>query len=355
MPRRMLLALLTLLGAGCASEPLTEIVLVVVGEPALRARQPILHARVVHGPDGPAPVEYLHANGHFRDDAFVIALSPRDGAGTSRYLVEVEAVADGETLATARLLAGYVAGQTRYVKLMLEAACIGVSHCDARSTCHAGGCVSAEADAQSFSRDADRVTRSTDGAQPAPVAPVAPVTNPAPAMPVASAATDASVATDAATAPDAPAANDASQAPPAPATDPVPRPPDGTVVERAPICGFELSQRSALADAALRGGSWVGEGEGLVPTLRFRVQRNGCAEVLAPGWPWMAISDSADVDGAFEGSVSRLSANGLLEVVDLRFRFTDGALAYELWAFSSEDRDARRPARYTTGTLRHRP
>ncbi|MET0342618.1 MAG: hypothetical protein ABW252_16555 [Polyangiales bacterium] len=132
----------------------------------------------------------------------------------------------------------------------------------------------------------------------------------------------------------------------------------GSVPASAQICGSSLAQHEALAEAALRGGSWVGAASGgLVPTLRFRL-RAGCAEAFAPDWDWMALSDNPELDGAYEGSVGRRSTSGLLEVVDLRFRFAGGAgstwIEYELWSFSPEDRALGRPPRYTRGTLSHR-
>lgn len=132
----------------------------------------------------------------------------------------------------------------------------------------------------------------------------------------------------------------------------------GSVPASAQICGFDLAQHEALSDAAALGGSWVAEGRGQVPTLRFRL-RAGCAEVSAPGWDWMALSESPEIEGSYVGSVSRRSASGLLEVVDLRFRFAGGPgaawIEYETWHFSPADRALGSEPYYTTGTLFHRP
>ena len=129
----------------------------------------------------------------------------------------------------------------------------------------------------------------------------------------------------------------------------------GAVPASAQICGLELAQNEELADAANRGGAWVGAGSGQVPTLLFRV-RGGCVEVSAPGWGWMPLTENPDIEGSYEATVSRRGANGLMEAVDLRLRFAGGPevgwIEFETWLFANGNRSN---PKHTYGTLFHRP
>ncbi|MET0339698.1 MAG: hypothetical protein ABW252_01790 [Polyangiales bacterium] len=134
----------------------------------------------------------------------------------------------------------------------------------------------------------------------------------------------------------------------------------GAVPASAQICTQDFwPEHLELQEVAAQGGSWVGgpAGPGPVPTLRFRLDA-GCAEVMAPGWDWMSIVESPEIEDSYEGSVSRRSADGV-EVVDIRFRFMNSPegvkyLEYETWHLSAEDRRWGNEPTYRSGTLKHR-
>ena len=132
----------------------------------------------------------------------------------------------------------------------------------------------------------------------------------------------------------------------------------GSVPANAQVCGANLSvQNPSLADAAALGGSWAGSSATEVPPLRFRV-RAGCAEVSALGWGWVGLMESPEVEGSYEATLSRRSASGLIEVLDLRFRFAGGAgtswIEIESWYHSPEVRNLGGKPRYLQTTLFHR-
>ncbi|MEY4514913.1 MAG: hypothetical protein RLZZ450_7035 [Pseudomonadota bacterium] len=137
---------------GCAGTDLTEVVVVVVAEPEIVAQTQGLSVKVYGESSSDAGVSELAldlSNAPWSSGAFTVALAPKMSGHAGRYRVEASALKEGQPIATARLISGYVLGETRYVRLLLEEQCVGVS-CDAHNTCAAKLCIGAELDPSTF-------------------------------------------------------------------------------------------------------------------------------------------------------------------------------------------------------------
>jgi hypothetical protein len=156
---------LLLLCTSCAVTDLTEVVVIVEAEPGVRAQsKSSLSVKVttVPGPDD-GPSLPLHLNDHtpWHGDQYTIALAPENPRAGSRYRVEASVLVNEQPIATARLISGFVVGQTRYVRMLLEEQCLGVLSCAPDTTCHQGACVGAEIDPTRFSPHSELAPTST--------------------------------------------------------------------------------------------------------------------------------------------------------------------------------------------------
>lgn len=160
---RALLASL-LLCMSCAVDDLTEVVVIIETEPAVRAQSTSLALKVTTVPvadDSLVDTLLDNSNAPWHDGRFTVGLSPKKPGVDSRYRVEASAQVNGRTIATARLISGFVVGQTRYVRMLLEDQCVGVLSCTPDTTCHQGQCVGAEVDPTQFAPSIDLAPSST--------------------------------------------------------------------------------------------------------------------------------------------------------------------------------------------------
>lgn len=151
--------------AGCSSDSLTEVVVIIEAEPRVLARSNELSIHVTSDPDSGGAPQLNHSNARWHDDGtYTLALSPANPKAPDHYRVEATAlsISNGLSLGvTARLASGYIAGETLYVRLLLEDVCLNVS-CEANSTCHDGACVPASVNAAGFGLHSDTAPSSTD-------------------------------------------------------------------------------------------------------------------------------------------------------------------------------------------------
>ena len=143
---------LMLLLAACGGRERTQVVVVVEAQRQM-ARADELAIEVIADPFGEARVIDTEEP---REASFpyTIAFSPSDG-DTGTFSLRLGVLQRGREIGVARLITDYVAGETRYVRVVLEDACLHRLHCGLRATCHEGGCVSAESDETAFSARAD--------------------------------------------------------------------------------------------------------------------------------------------------------------------------------------------------------
>jgi hypothetical protein len=149
-----------LLAVGCEDEP-SEVIVLVDAERDVRKRASELQISV----EGRASAD---ARGEEKLDQRVdldeldwpvrVALSPSGDDAKRLFRITARAFEGKRALAAASLSAGFVAGETRWVRLLLEDACIGLPElCDPADdlTCHAGACVSSEVDVRELGRSED--------------------------------------------------------------------------------------------------------------------------------------------------------------------------------------------------------
>ena len=158
------LAVVVALLAGCASQELTEVVVLVETGPALHQRSDSLSLVVHREPRAAddAGLIFQNTSARWVDGQYRIVLSPENPSAAGRYALEISALENGRALATARLISGYVRGQTRYVRMLLEDQCVGMLSCTPDTTCRAGSCVGAEVDPTQFAPTIDMAHASTD-------------------------------------------------------------------------------------------------------------------------------------------------------------------------------------------------
>ncbi len=149
-----MLALSVTLSA-CSTRPATQIVVEVDAEPGVRAQLDVVHV-VVNGGDGEttgAPrVQRLDVRQRPPRWPFTVVVAPLDRDPERRYEIVVAAEgavpaggADRPVVATVRAISGFVPGETRVLRLVLEDACRDVT-CGAEETCRAGTCGPADVD-----------------------------------------------------------------------------------------------------------------------------------------------------------------------------------------------------------------
>lgn len=135
-----------LLLTACANRSLTEVVITVEPDGDVFSRAPSFTVEVTRQSDG-LPL-HVNSNVPWRDGKYTLALSPESERDAEPYQVVVTASDRGTPFAVARLLSGYVVGETRYVRLRLGSGCSAA--CDEVSTCHESLCVPARAEASTF-------------------------------------------------------------------------------------------------------------------------------------------------------------------------------------------------------------
>ncbi|HEX5661368.1 MAG TPA: hypothetical protein VFX59_29465 [Polyangiales bacterium] len=156
-------ALLALALCACGKEDLTEVVVIIEGEPSVRTRSESLFLRVSTAPrEGVGETVLENSNAPWTDGRYTLGLAPRDADDASRYVVEARALEAGAPIASARLISGFVHGQTRYVRLLLEDQCIGMLSCGEGTTCRGGSCVDAEVDPLEFAPRSDDAPTSSE-------------------------------------------------------------------------------------------------------------------------------------------------------------------------------------------------
>lgn len=153
------------LACGCEGErALSQVVVLVELEPEVAAETEELRITVEGFPaDGTTPATQRHPIVPGRAMPFRVALTPKDGAADRSYRLEAAALATPgarEPIAIARLASHYVAGATRYVRLVIEARCLAVVCADPGLTCHEGRCLSAMAYPGTFASDESAATAS---------------------------------------------------------------------------------------------------------------------------------------------------------------------------------------------------
>jgi hypothetical protein len=145
-------AALALSGASCddgkASKPATQVIVDLDADEALKPQVAELLVRVT-GSNGRGDLdrrlerleERVRPGADGEPEWPVrVALVPRDGDAARVFEISASTFdADGEWLAVARLITGYVADEVRYVRLVVQASCIGVS-CEELENCSAGVC-----------------------------------------------------------------------------------------------------------------------------------------------------------------------------------------------------------------------
>jgi hypothetical protein len=166
------LVLLACLAIGACTTDATQVIVLVDAETALRADIDHLHLRVQgrDALDDDAKVDKLDETMTGKISWPVkLALAPAGDDASRIFWVEATALDGSTVLATARLLSGYIDGETRYAKLLIEAACRDVSCTNHDDTCHDGTCVDAFRAPDALGKSAKGATNITepDGGFPA--------------------------------------------------------------------------------------------------------------------------------------------------------------------------------------------
>jgi hypothetical protein len=163
-PVLVLVLVLVLVGCDDSAVDQTQVVVLVDGQPGVRKAARALRVRI----------DSVEAGGNHLDERVTpkwpleLTLRPFGGDAERHYRVSVEALGKADALvALARLQSGFVAGERRFVVLMLEDDCIGVACEDASDTCHAARCVSARVDAAELGTRRDRAPELSDLLEPA--------------------------------------------------------------------------------------------------------------------------------------------------------------------------------------------
>jgi alpha-tubulin suppressor-like RCC1 family protein len=160
LPSRVALALIACCASACGTDALARTVVVVEAEPEVLARTTHTTLVVTRTADGTA----VHSDvGAPRPAKFpyTIALSPRANDTSLLFGLQITALDNGQPVTSARIVTGYVDGQTRYVRLLLEDACIEGPSCAAGETCHQGSCVNAMVEPNSLATDRNDAVVST--------------------------------------------------------------------------------------------------------------------------------------------------------------------------------------------------
>ena len=156
-------ALLVACGGDEAGSAVTEVIVEIDAELAVKAQVQSLRVEV-EGGDG---VDALAGRVQRLDEVVKpidfpkrVALVPLGGDERRAFVLTATARdGDGAFLAQARLISGYVPGQIRYARLLIEGSGCLRKQCESdRETCSAGDCVDAKVDAQTLSTQSDAPT-----------------------------------------------------------------------------------------------------------------------------------------------------------------------------------------------------
>jgi hypothetical protein len=135
--------LLLVLFAACSSESMTEVIVEIEPGPALRAQSEMVSVRVISDPYGARTVTYDFESSLWKGGKYTVGLSPSDGDDSEPFRVDAIALKGGLPYAYARVVSGYVKGQRRYLRLVIEDACSTNPSCGENETCRQGACASA--------------------------------------------------------------------------------------------------------------------------------------------------------------------------------------------------------------------
>lgn len=139
---------LVLLAAGCSSAP-TQVIVTIDAQPGVQVDSSRLRVAVLGGngretaPSASRFEQTLTPGASDPPYPFTVALAPLDGdVGRSFSVTATAETAAGGFVGQARVIGGYVEGETLRVTITLEDACRAVM-CGAEQTCKAGACVDA--------------------------------------------------------------------------------------------------------------------------------------------------------------------------------------------------------------------
>ena len=142
---RLILLAALVFTVGC-TDSVTQVIVFIDAEPGVRAESDALRIKV-DGRDGIDGKSVNKLDERVKGEALTwplkLALAPAKDDPERVFWVEASALDGARAVASARLVSGYVEGETRYVKLVIEDECQGVTCADMDDTCHAGGCVPA--------------------------------------------------------------------------------------------------------------------------------------------------------------------------------------------------------------------
>jgi dienelactone hydrolase len=150
----------------CADQvPPTQVVVTIDAEARVRAQATGLSLVITDVTDGAnRTVNNDSEAPSLRSFPHRMLLVPSNDDATRTYRIEASASGSQGPLAVARLVSGYVARQTRYVRVVLEDACIG-KVCGSDQTCSLGQCVEAGRTPTGFADDEASAPVSTDVAE----------------------------------------------------------------------------------------------------------------------------------------------------------------------------------------------
>lgn len=137
-----------LLVAACATEPATQIVVVVDSDLAVPGELDELRIRIFDAQGGVATdrvVRLGDGEGEFTLPTD-FGVAPRDPEAAVQVTIELQARLLGATLFTTRAITGFREGHQLRLDMILPAACVGRPACDAAETCTASGCADAAID-----------------------------------------------------------------------------------------------------------------------------------------------------------------------------------------------------------------
>ncbi|HEX5656616.1 MAG TPA: hypothetical protein VFX59_05445 [Polyangiales bacterium] len=159
----------------CSDPELTQVLVTVKPEAQVRAQASGVRVQVSAQTAGTAPAVLAEqTSAPWNDDGtYTISLVPKHPERDARYRVEVSAIAGSTVVATARLISGYVQGDTRYVYMLLSDSCRGVV-CSADSTCVDGACRSAALEPGELARTIEEASAARITSQDSGIAPYVP-------------------------------------------------------------------------------------------------------------------------------------------------------------------------------------
>lgn len=151
--------------AACASDPQTEVVVTIEPTPSVLQRAASVAVVVTQEQGGQKLFE--RESVPWTNGKLTLVIAPDDDRTAVPYRFEVKATDDDQPFAVARLLSGYVLGETRFVSLSLDDSCNPPCP-DPGQTCVASACVSARVDSVDLGTDLGSAARPGAARTPAP-------------------------------------------------------------------------------------------------------------------------------------------------------------------------------------------